>query len=159
MHPSDHRNNAATVSGHRASWRVIFLLLLNVEAAVLAVLETMFLPLRFDGTLLPKFGDVPFPVTIAVAAFTTPLLVSWAASLSERVVTAASPLLVWFFTLMWFGYFEPGHAAGSPVLLLQDWRGLLLLAGGALTGAVAVGAVMARNAAHRPGLYETAGTQ
>ena len=57
-----------------------------------------------------------------------------------------------------FGYLEPG---GVPrqVLLLQDWRGLLMFAGGALTGAVAVGAVMARNAANRPGLYETAGTQ
>jgi len=75
------------------------------------------------------------------------------------VLTAALPLITWFLTLMVFGYLEPGHAAGSPYLLLQDWRGLLLLAGGALTGAVAVGAVMARNAANRPGLYETAGTQ
>jgi len=141
------------------SWRVVFLLLLCVEAAALAVLETMFLPLRFDGTLLPKLGDWPFPITIVVAAVTTPLLVSWAASLSERVFSAALPLIVWFLTLMVFGYFEPGYAAGSPVLLLQDWRGLLLLAGGALTGAVAVGAVMARNAANRPGLYETAGIQ
>lgn len=142
-----------------ASRRVIFLLLLCVEAAVLAVLETMFLPLRFDGTLLPKMGDFPFPVMIAVAAVTTPLLVQWAASLSEHVLTAALPLITWFLTLMVFGYLEPGHANGSPYLLLQDWRGLLLLAGGALTGAVAVGAVMARNAANRPGLYETAGTQ
>lgn len=140
------------------SWRVIFLLLLCVEAAVLAVLETMFLPIRFDGTLLPKLGDWPFPIMIAVAAVTTPLLVSWAAALSERVLTAALPLLAWFLTLMVFGYLEPGHISGQA-LLLQDWRGLLMLAGGALTGAVAVGAVMARNAAHRPGLYETAGTQ
>ena len=140
------------------SARVLLLLLLCVEAAVLAVLETMFLPLRFDGTLLPKLGDYPFPIMIAVAAVTTPLLVSWAASLSERVLTAASPLLVWFLTMMVFSYFEPGRVTGS-VLLLQDWRGLLMFAGGALTGAVAVGAVMARNAAHRPGLYETAGTQ
>lgn len=140
------------------NWRVLFLLLLCVEAAVLAVLETMFLPLRFDGTLLPELRDWPFPIVIAVAVFTTPLLVSWAASLSERVLTAASPLLSWFLTLMVFGYLEPGRIAGKS-LLLQDWRGLLLLAGGALTGAVAVGAVMARNAANRPGLYETAGTQ
>jgi hypothetical protein len=138
---------------------VLLLLLLCVEAAALAVLETMFLPLRFDGTLLPKAGDFPFPIAIAVAALTTPLLVQWAASLSERVLSAALPLITWFLTLMIFGYFEPGHASGSPYLLLQDWRGLLLLAGGALTGAVAVGAVMARNAANRPGLYETAGTQ
>lgn len=139
--------------------RVLLLLLLCVEAAALAVLETMFLPLRFDGTLLPKLGDFPFPIMIVVAAVTTPLLVSWAASLSERVFSAALPLLVWFLTLMVFGYFEPGYAAGSPVLLLQDWRGLLMFGGGAMTGAVAVGAVMARNAANRPGLYETAGTQ
>lgn len=141
------------------NWRVVFLLLLCVEAAALAVLETMFLPLRFDGTLLPELGDFPFPIMIVVAAITTPLLVQWAASLSERVFSAALPLITWFLTLMIFGYLEPGHAAGTSYLFLQDWRGLLMLAGGALTGAVAVGAVMARNAAHRPGLYETAGTQ
>ena len=81
------------------SARVFLLLLLCVEAAVLAVLETMFLPLRFDGTLLPKLGDFPFPIMIVVAAVTTPVLVSWAAELSERVVTAALPLIVWFLTL------------------------------------------------------------
>ncbi|HEX7305974.1 hypothetical protein [Lentzea sp.] len=140
------------------STRVLLLLLLCVEAAVLAVLETMFLPLRFDGTLLPKLGDFPFPVTIAVAVLTTPLLVSWAAALSERVLTAALPLIVWFLTLMVFGYLEPGSTR-ETIVLLQDWRGLLLFAGGMLTGAVAVGAVMARNAANRPGLYETAGVQ
>ncbi|SDG76631.1 hypothetical protein SAMN05216553_111120 [Lentzea fradiae] len=138
--------------------RVVLLLLLNVEAAVLAVLETMFLPLRFDGTLLPELGDFPFPVVIAVAAVMTPLLVSWAASLSESVVSAAMPLIVWFLTLMVFGYMEPGSTR-ETIVLLQDWRGLLLLAGGALTGAVAVGAVMARNAANRPGRYEPAGVQ
>ncbi|WP_229693895.1 hypothetical protein [Lentzea pudingi] len=141
------------------SWRVVFLLLLCVEAAVLAVLETMFLPLRFDGTLLPELGDWPFPITIVVAGVTTPLLVMWAAGLSRRVLTAALPLLVWFFTLMVFGYLEPGSNSSAPVLLLQDWRGLLLLAAGAFPGAVSVGAVMARNAANRPGLYETAGIQ
>jgi hypothetical protein len=158
MHPPDRQDDAATVSDPPTGWRVTLLLLLCVEAAALAVLETMFLPLRFDGTLLPKLGDWPFPITIVVAAVTMPLLVSWAASLSRRVLTAALPLLVWFLSLMVFGYLEPGSISGQA-LLLQDWRGLLLLAGGALTGAVAVGAVMARNAANRPGLYETAGTQ
>lgn len=140
------------------NWRVVFLLLLCVEAAVLAVLETMFLPLRFDGTLLPKLGDFPFPIMIVVAAVTMPLLVQWAASMSEHVLTAALPLITWFLTMMVFSYFEPGRGNG-PVLLLQDWRGLLMFAAGMLTGAVAVGAVMARNAANRPGLYESAGTQ
>jgi hypothetical protein len=140
------------------SARVALLLLLCVEAAALAVLETMFLPLRLDGTLLPRLGDFPFPIMIVVAAVTTPVLVSWAAELSERVLTAALPLLVWFLALMVFGYLEPGGITGQAVLL-QDWRGLLMFGGGAMTGAVAVGAVMARNAANRPGLYETAGTQ
>jgi hypothetical protein len=138
--------------------RVFLLLLLCVEAAVLAVLETMFLPLRFDGTLLPKLGDFPFPIMIVVAVVTMPLLVQWAASMSDRVLTAALPLITWFLTMMVFSYFEPGRGSG-PVLLLQDWRGLLMFAAGMLTGAVALGAVMARNAANRPGLYETAGTQ
>ncbi|MGW4211854.1 hypothetical protein ACWEIJ_27940 [Lentzea sp. NPDC004789] len=140
------------------SVRVFLLLLLCVEAAALAVLETMFLPLRFDGTLLPKLGDFPFPVMIAAAALTTPLLVQWAASVSEHVFTAALPLITWFLTIMIFGYAEPGSTR-ETVVLLQDWRGLLMLAGGALTGAVALGAVMARNAANRPGRYEPAGTQ
>ncbi|MFS8101378.1 hypothetical protein LFM09_30050 [Lentzea alba] len=131
----------------------MFLLLLCIEAAVLAVLESFFLPLRLDGTLLPRLGDIPFPITIAVAVVTTPLLVQWAASLSERVAAAAAPLGVWFFTIFSLGYLEPG----GGYFFLDDWRMLMLVAGGALPGAVAVGAVMARNAAHRPGLYETAG--
>ncbi|SEQ14918.1 hypothetical protein SAMN05216188_102219 [Lentzea xinjiangensis] len=138
------------------STRGLLLLLLCVEAAVLAVLETFFLLVRLDGTLLPRLGDLPFPVTIAVAVVTTPLLVQWAADLSGRVVVAAAPLLVWFFTIFALGYLEPG---GIGKFLLGDWRTLLLIAGGALTGAVAVGAVMARNAANRPGLYDPAGIQ
>lgn len=139
-----------------ASWRGFLLLLLCVEAAVLAVLETFFLPVRLDGTLLPRLGDIPFPVTIAVAVVTTPLLVQWAAALSGRVAAAAAPLLVWFLTIFVLGFFEPGGTGG---FLLGDWRTLLLIAGGAMPGAVAVGAVMARNAANRPGLYEPAGIQ
>lgn len=123
---------------------------------MLAVLEAFFLPVRLDGTLLPRLGDVPFPVTIAVAVVTTPLLVQWAAGLSDRVIAAAAPLIVWFFTIFTLGFLEPG---GQGQFLLGDWRSLLLIAGGAMPGAVAVGAVMARNAANRPGLYETAGIQ
>ncbi len=138
------------------SSRVLLLLLLCVEAAVLAVLEAFFLPVRLDGALLPRLGDIPFPITIAVAVITTPMLVQWAATLSGRVAAAAAPLIVWFFTIFTLGFLEPG---GNGQFLLGDWRTLLLIAGGALPGAVAVGAVMARNAAHRPGLYETAGIQ
>ncbi|ANZ42615.1 hypothetical protein BBK82_09665 [Lentzea guizhouensis] len=141
-----------------ASWRVVLLLLVCAEAAVLAVLEVFFLLVRFDGSLLPDWGAWPFPVMIAVAVVSTPVLVMWAAALSDRVSAAAAPLLVWFFTIFGIAYFEPGSVNGVS-FLLGDWRTLLLIAGGALPGAVAVSAAMARNAANRPGLYDTAGTQ
>lgn len=141
-----------------ASWRVLLLLLVYVEAAVLALLEVFFLPMRFDGSLLPRISDLPFPVSIAVAIVTTPLLVMLASWLAESTGAAATPLMVWFFTIFVLGFFEPGQVSGIG-FLLDDWRTLLLMAGGMLPGAVAVGAVMARNAANRPGLYETAGVQ
>lgn len=128
---------------------------------MLAVLETFFLLVRLDGSLLPRLGNLPFPIMIVVAVITTPWLVSWAAGLSDRILVAAAPLLVWFFTIMVLAYLEPGHpiSAGVPSFLFDDWRTLLLLAAGMLPGGVAVGAAMARNAANRPGLYEPAGTQ
>ncbi|GLZ35630.1 hypothetical protein Lesp02_78170 [Lentzea sp. NBRC 105346] len=121
----------------------LLLLLLCVETFVLAVLEVFFLPLRFDGTLLPRWGDVQFPITIAMAIVTTPMLVLWAASLGRGLRVAAAPLAVWALTVFVVLFFEPG---GGQYMLLDDWRSLMLFAGGALPGAVAVGAVMGRNA-------------
>src|SRR5205807_1216407 len=48
---------------------------LLVDAALLAMVELFFLPLRFDGELLPRLYGWPFPITILLAAVTTPLLV------------------------------------------------------------------------------------
>ncbi len=138
-----------------ASGRGALLLLVCLQAAILAVLEAFFLPLRLDGSLLPRIGNLPFPIMIVVALVTTPVLVMWAAALSDRLSAAAAPLLVWFFTIFGLGYLEPG----GGYFFLDDWRTMLLLVAGMLPGAVAVGAAMARNAANRPGLYEPAGTQ
>jgi hypothetical protein len=113
---------------------------LLVETVVLAVLELFFLPLRFDGELLPKFHDWPFPITILVAVVTTPLLVMAASRFSNTMMGAGSPLFVWLTTLVVLGLFGPG----GDMLLPNDWRSLMLLAGGALPGAIAVGAVMAK---------------
>lgn len=115
---------------------------LMAQAFVLAVLELFFLPLRLDGTTLPRVGDLPFPVAIPVAAVTTPLLVRWASHHSRRALPTAAPLLVWLGTLVFFGLFGPGGDA----VLAYDWRSLLLFAGGALPGAVAVGAALGRQA-------------
>ncbi|WP_309116861.1 hypothetical protein [Saccharothrix sp.] len=113
-----------------------------VQAFVLAVLELFFLPLRLDGTLLPKVSDYPFPIAAIVAIITTPLLVLAAAAHARRPLTAAAPLLVWLATLLVLGVFGPG----GDTMLLNDWRTLLLFAGGMLPSAVAVGAFMGRQA-------------
>ncbi len=115
---------------------------LMVEAFVLAVLELFFLPMRLDGTLLPRVDDIPFPVTVLLAAVTTPLLVVWASQYAERALVASAPLLVWLGTLLFFGLFGPG----GDVILMNDPRTLLLFAAGALPSAVAVGAFMGRMA-------------
>ena len=116
--------------------------MLLVEALVLAVLELFYLPLRFDGTLLPQVGaDWPFPIAVLVAILTTPLLVLWASDLQRGLLISSSPLLVWLLALIVLGLFGPG----GDVMLPNDWRSLALLAGGALPGAVAVGTSMGRN--------------
>jgi len=116
--------------------------MLLVEALVLAVLELFYLPLRFDGTLLPQVGaDWPFPIAVVVAILTTPLLVVWASDLQRGLLVSSSPLLVWLLALIILGLFGPG----GDVMLPNDWRSLALLAGGALPGAIAVGASMGRN--------------
>ncbi len=116
---------------------IAFLLL---DAVVLAVVELLFLP--------SYVGDVPFPITTAVAAVTTPLLVSEAGRLSTRRLVATAPLLVWFVTVFVFGAFGPG---GDVVLLAQDWRTYLLLAAGTLPSALMLGMVQARQGARAAG--------
>jgi hypothetical protein len=113
----------------------LFLVLLMVDGVVLAVLELLFLPLRFDGYLLPDLGGFPLPVTVLVAALTTPWLVAMAGTLTDRLGLAALPLLVWLLTLGVFGLAGPG----GDLVLVQDWRSLLLLAAGALPAAITLG--------------------
>lgn len=113
--------------------------LLLLDAVVLAVVELLFLPLRFDGYLLPNVLDgLPLPLTSVLAAVTTPLLVSSAARLAPRLGVAAAPLLVWIAAVAVFGMFGPG----GDLVLIADWRSLLLFACGALPGAVALGKVV-----------------
>lgn len=113
--------------------RLVFGVLL-VDAVLLALIELLFLPLRING--------VPFPITAALAAVTTPLLVSAAGRLSTHRAVAVAPLVVWFATVFVFGVFGPG---GDVVLLGNDWRPLLLIAAGSLPSALMLGMVLARN--------------
>ena len=120
----------------------LFFALLLFDSVLLAVVELLFLPLRFDGYLLPDLGGFPLPVTVLLAALTTPWLVSMASRLTERVSVAAAPLLLWLLSLGVFGLAGPG----GDVVLLQDWRSLLLLAAGALPAAIVLGGAPTRAA-------------
>jgi hypothetical protein len=118
--------------------RRALLALLIVDAAVLALLELFFLPLRLDGIVLPKLGDFPMPITVVLAVVTTPWLVLATAKL-VRPGLSWIPLVVWVLVVMVTGLFGPG----GDLVLLQDWRALVLLAGGALPGALALGGGLA----------------
>ncbi|MCP2165627.1 hypothetical protein [Goodfellowiella coeruleoviolacea] len=118
----------------------LLLALLVLDAVVLALLELFFLPLRLDGHLLPEAGDAPLPVTALVALVSTPWLVLTAARLRPKFSVAGAPLLAWLLTLLVFGIGGPG----GDVVLLDDWRTLLLLGLGALPGAIALGSIIGK---------------
>jgi hypothetical protein len=117
------------------------LVLLVADAVLLALVELFFLPLRLDGTVLPQLQDFPLPITVVLAVVTTPLLVTQTEKL-VRPGLSWIPLLVWVLTLMGVGLAGPGGDA----VLVPDWRALLLLGGGALSGAVALGGGLGRAA-------------
>ncbi|MGH3795015.1 MAG: hypothetical protein ACRDSP_09005 [Pseudonocardiaceae bacterium] len=109
------------------------LLVLTLDAVMLAALELLYLPLHI--------GAVPFPVTILLAAVSTPWLVRSAAALSLPSAAAAVPLVIWVVALLVFGAGGPG----GDVLLPPDWRSMVLLAAGIFPGAVELGRALARN--------------
>lgn len=121
----------------------VLMTLLLVNSVVLAMLELFFLPMRFDGRLLPDLGAVPAPLSLLVAVVTTPWLVSRTARLARRMGGpagfAALPLVLWLLTVMVLGFSGPG---GDHVLP-PDWRGIALLAAGALPSSLVLGRELA----------------
>jgi hypothetical protein len=111
----------------------ITLVVLVFDAVALATVELFYLPLRVGAT--------PLPITILLAAVTTPWLVRSAAELGGPRLMAAVPLVVWLLAIGVLGVGGPG----GDVLLAADWRSGLLLVGGTLPAAVALGRAMARS--------------
>ncbi|RSD13383.1 hypothetical protein [Amycolatopsis eburnea] len=109
----------------------LFLLLLGFDTVLLALLELFFLPLRI--------GVVPLPVTVLVGAVTTPWLVSTAGKL-VRPALSWVPLAVWVLVVFGVGMLGPG----GDLVLIQDWRALLLLGASALPGALVLGGGLGR---------------
>lgn len=107
------------------------LVLLLLDTMLLAMLELFFLPLRVGGTF-------PLPVTVVLAVVTTPWLVREAGK-QVHPRAAFAPLGIWVLTVVVLGLTGPG----GDLVLVQDWRGLLLIAGGALPAALALGGALA----------------
>jgi hypothetical protein len=114
----------------------LFLLLLALDTVLLAVLELFFLPLRI--------GVVPLPLMVVVGAVTTPWLVSTTAKL-VRPGLSWVPLAVWVLVVFGVGLLGPG----GDLVLIQDWRALILLGASALPGALVLGGGLGRAAAGR----------
>jgi hypothetical protein len=126
-----------------ADW--LTLLVLVVDAIILAVLEMFFLPLRFDGFVLPNLGGWPFPVTVVLAAVSMPWLVARAGDASNRLLIAGAPLFAWLATLGVVGF-----AGTENMVFIEDWRGLLLLGAGMLPAGVALGNALGRRRVAEP---------
>ncbi|MDQ2881093.1 MAG: hypothetical protein M3Y48_07545 [Actinomycetota bacterium] len=111
----------------------ITLVVLVFDAFALAAVELLYLPLRV--------GTVPLPITILLAALSTPWLVRSAAELGGPRLVAAIPLVVWVLTLGVLGLGGPG----GDVLLPDGWRPALLLAAGLFPAAFLLGREFARS--------------
>jgi hypothetical protein len=124
----------------------LLLTLLLVDAVLLAVLELFFAPLRLDGAVLPLAGWAPVPISLLLAAVSTPWLVVRTAELADRMHAprglAALPLGLWLVTVLGLGLGGPG----GDLVLIQDWRGIGLLAAGVIPGAMALGMRLGRGA-------------
>ena len=116
----------------------LLLLLLVLDTVLLAVLELFFLPLRI--------GVVPLPVTVVVGAVTTPWLV-WTTAKLVRPGLSWVPLAVWVLVVFGVGMLGPG----GDLVLIQDWRALLLLGASALPGAMVLGGTPRRAVGRGPG--------
>lgn len=114
------------------SWLAVVALVL--DAAGLALFELFYLPLH----LPPSLGGWWLPVTVLVAATTTPLLVWAAAKVAPKPAVAVAPLAAWLLTILGLGMAGPG---GDRVLP-DDWKSLLLLLVGMVTGGITVGRLM-----------------
>ena len=101
----------------------------SVAGAVL-VLDAVLLALTEVAWLSLRVGTVPLPISVLVAAVTTPLLVRAADRLRPGTRFALVPLVVWLLVVVVTGLWSPA----GPGMFPPDWRGILLVAAGLLPG-------------------------
>lgn len=119
------------------------LAVLVLDAVLLAIVELFFLPLRVSdlgraGSWLPALHSWPVPISILLALVTTPLLVLAAGRYADGTFGVGLPLFGWLAVCLVLGLGSPG----GGVVLLADWRSIVFLLAGALSGAAALGKVL-----------------
>ncbi|GLW92686.1 hypothetical protein [Actinokineospora globicatena] len=112
---------------------------LLAASVALAVFELFFLPLRFDGRVLPDLWALPFPITVVLAGFTMPWLVVRAGRIKAKAAFAGGPLYIWLATLFAFVVVAPG----GDMIIMTNWRTLLLLAAAVFPATVKIGDILA----------------
>lgn len=107
--------------------RPLVVVVLVLDAVLLAVTELAWIGLRAGG--------VPLPLAAVVAAVTTPVLVLAAEAAAPRSSAPVVVLAAWLVTVVGMGVWSP---AGGGVMV-ADWRAILLVAAGFLPGLLAAG--------------------
>lgn len=105
-------------------------LVAGVALAVL-VLDAVLLGWSEVAWLSLRVGTVPAPVSVLVAAVTTPLLVRAADRLWPGTRVALVPMVVWLLVVVVPGLWSPA----GPGMFPPDWRGIVLVGAGLLSGA------------------------
>lgn len=108
---------------------------LRGAAVAVVVLDTVLLAVTEVAWLSLRVGAVPLPLSVLVAAVTTPLLVRTADGLWPGTRVALAPLAVWLLVVVVTGLWSPA----GPGMFPADWRSLLLIAAGLLPSAWVAG--------------------
>ena len=102
--------------------RVLVLAVVLLDLVLLALTEVAWLTLRV--------GSVPLPVSVLVAAVTTPLAVRIVDRCFPATWVVFVPLATWLVVVVGFGFWSPSGTGTFPA----DWRALLLVAAGLFPG-------------------------
>ncbi|MDL5157360.1 hypothetical protein [Actinomycetospora termitidis] len=102
------------------------------RTALLAVvlLDVVLLALTEVAWLSLQVGSVPLPVSILVAAVTTPLAVRLVDRCFPGSRLVFAPLVVWMVVVVVFGFWSPTGTGTFP----PDWRPIVLIAAGLFPG-------------------------
>ena len=102
--------------------RVVAVVVLAIDAVLLAWTEMAWLTLRVGES------GTPLPLSVLVAALTTPILVLAADAAIPGTRAAMVPVAAWTLTVVVAGVWSPAGAGVLPA----DWRALALLVAGVL---------------------------